>query len=525
MAGESILVVDDAPVNLKLADIVLRKEGYQVHTVSDAEEALRVLRNFHPQIMLVDIQLPGMDGLELTKRVRLDPRTQGLIVIAVTACAMKGDEEKALAAGCDGYITKPINTQTLGRQIRDFVDRQPGSEQAGLPGSDLPAAPVTQDAAPVVPQFPGGLSLSSLEMESLRRRFLEEGTLQSRQLLMDLRANFDLEQAGSLAHRWIGAAGALGYSAISSAARHIEELLNAPKVDAARLREALTELSLAFADPREGALDELPDSILQQISGKRVAMVGFASEEAERLCSVFEVLGGRPRLFETSESPVSESMRNCQAVLVHVRPETLESSWLDAKYPIGRDRALVFVGNRDCIMALDTAVQARADEFLIDGWQPEEAMMRVAFALSRASGPRSTPTAGPALGYTPASPLAKARVLIADDEPAIRGVLQASFQEHKIECKMASTGREALRLVEEFRPNVVVLDVNMPDMNGFEVLAAIRNANLPVRVLLLSARRHESDVVHGFDLGADDYVVKPFKALEVLVRLKRMLGK
>src|SRR6185437_9373203 len=111
MPNESILVVDDAPVNLKLADLVLRKEGFQVFAVPDAEEALRVLRTVHPKLMLVDIQLPGMDGLELTRRVKQEAHTSDVIVIALTACAMKGDEERAMEAGCDGYITKPINTQ------------------------------------------------------------------------------------------------------------------------------------------------------------------------------------------------------------------------------------------------------------------------------------------------------------------------------------------------------------------------------------------------------------------------------
>ena len=124
MTGEPILVVDDSPVNLKLADILLRKEGYQVHTAPDAEEAISMLRDFLPKVMLVDIYLPGMDGLELTRRVKGDPRTQDITVIALTACAMKGDKERTLAAGCDGYITKPIDTQSLGRRIREYAERR-----------------------------------------------------------------------------------------------------------------------------------------------------------------------------------------------------------------------------------------------------------------------------------------------------------------------------------------------------------------------------------------------------------------
>jgi CheY-like chemotaxis protein len=113
MAGEEILIVDDNAVNLKLAKILLVKEGYQVQTVGDAEEALKVMETFKPRLILMDIQLPGMDGLELTRRLKASPETKDIIVLALTAYAMKGDEEKAKAVGCDGYITKPIDTQTL----------------------------------------------------------------------------------------------------------------------------------------------------------------------------------------------------------------------------------------------------------------------------------------------------------------------------------------------------------------------------------------------------------------------------
>ena len=105
MPGEPILVVDDTPVNLKLTRILLVNEGYKVMTAATAEEALELLKSFHPHLVLTDIQLPGMDGLELTRRIRKDPNLKDLVVVALTAFAMKGDEQKAIDAGCDGYIT------------------------------------------------------------------------------------------------------------------------------------------------------------------------------------------------------------------------------------------------------------------------------------------------------------------------------------------------------------------------------------------------------------------------------------
>ena len=113
MTDRTILVVDDNAQNLKLARVLLRAEGYDVHTAVDAEEALLLLETVTPQIVLVDIQLPGIDGLELTRRLKADPRRRGILVVALTAYAMKGDEEKARAAGCDGYVTKPIDSEAL----------------------------------------------------------------------------------------------------------------------------------------------------------------------------------------------------------------------------------------------------------------------------------------------------------------------------------------------------------------------------------------------------------------------------
>jgi CheY-like chemotaxis protein len=113
MAGEPILIVDDNPTNLKLARLLLAGEGYEVRSASDAEEALVVLRGFRPRLVLMDLQMPGMDGFELTRRLKADAAMRGIVILALTAYAMKGDEEKARAAGCDGYIAKPIDTRAL----------------------------------------------------------------------------------------------------------------------------------------------------------------------------------------------------------------------------------------------------------------------------------------------------------------------------------------------------------------------------------------------------------------------------
>jgi CheY-like chemotaxis protein len=123
MPTEKILIVDDNPQNLKLARVLLLGEGYDVKTAPDAEEALRVLSNFYPDLILMDLQLPGMDGLDLTRRLKSDPVYRNICIVALTAYAMRGDKEKALAAGCDGYLAKPIDTDQLPKDVRSYIDR------------------------------------------------------------------------------------------------------------------------------------------------------------------------------------------------------------------------------------------------------------------------------------------------------------------------------------------------------------------------------------------------------------------
>jgi two-component system cell cycle response regulator DivK len=122
MKQTNVLIVDDNPMNMKLIRVLLTGEGYEVRTAADAQEALDVLKKWRPLIILMDIQLPGMDGLELTRRLKADPATNPIIIIGLTAYAMKGDEERILAAGCDAYIAKPIDTRSLPDVIATLIE-------------------------------------------------------------------------------------------------------------------------------------------------------------------------------------------------------------------------------------------------------------------------------------------------------------------------------------------------------------------------------------------------------------------
>ena len=123
MPGEPILIVDDNPQNLKLARLILAKQGYDVRTATDAEQALEALASFRPRLILMDLQLPGMDGLTLTRKLKSDPDRAHIPIIAITAYAMKGDEEKAREAGCDAYVAKPIDIAALRALVAELLAR------------------------------------------------------------------------------------------------------------------------------------------------------------------------------------------------------------------------------------------------------------------------------------------------------------------------------------------------------------------------------------------------------------------
>ena len=121
MSGRRILVVDDNLLNVELVRFILESAGFELSIVNDATQAVDHIRAQSPDLILMDIQLPGIDGLELTRRLKADPETCGITVVAFTAYAMKGDETKMRAAGCDGYLSKPINVATFADQVRGYL--------------------------------------------------------------------------------------------------------------------------------------------------------------------------------------------------------------------------------------------------------------------------------------------------------------------------------------------------------------------------------------------------------------------
>jgi CheY-like chemotaxis protein len=117
-----ILLVEDNQMNSHLTEFVLERDGFGVIIVTTAEEALATVHREKPDLILMDIQLPGMDGLEATRILKSNPGTAEIPIVAITAHAMQGDEERIIAAGCEGYIPKPINTWKLGAMLSRYLE-------------------------------------------------------------------------------------------------------------------------------------------------------------------------------------------------------------------------------------------------------------------------------------------------------------------------------------------------------------------------------------------------------------------
>lgn len=135
IAGEKILIVEDNPVNMELATDLLEAAGYVVCQAEDAERGIELARAQAPNLILMDIGLPGMDGLAAAAILRQDTATRVIPIVILTAHAMKGDEARAMATGCAGFITKPIDTRSFARTVAGLLLPVSQSGSGGVPAT------------------------------------------------------------------------------------------------------------------------------------------------------------------------------------------------------------------------------------------------------------------------------------------------------------------------------------------------------------------------------------------------------
>jgi two-component system cell cycle response regulator DivK len=500
MAGETILIVEDLPESLKFTASILRREGYRVSIASTAEQALSTLRFLQPDLILVDFMLPGMNGLELSGRIKQEPRLQKSVVVALTASTDPEAEIGARQARCDGFLTKPIEARALVNHVRDFLDF----------GKDAPGAYACIPPPPSKPGEQGIPGLPEKELSELQESFLKGGKGVSRQLLASVDGQFDPMRTNKTVHQWIGAAGLLGYPAISQRAREVETVLRSALCTPERLRGPLTNLARVFTNP-SGALSEgALQSVARALGGKRVALIGLDGDAADLMCSVLEQVGAKARLFDADQSPYSEAVGLCHVIVVHVRPDNMGYRWLAKDAPGLPALPTLFLGSTEELLSLSPEAHTRATGLLVEGCLPEEVAMRLRIAVTQTP---ATVNRRSAIGEP-------GELVIASADTGLHSLIDAKMKESGLRCRLASDGIETILLLRHIQPPVAVVDAAL---DGFEALAAIRAEAMPVRTVFLTSQNYEDEILRGFSLGAEDYMVYPFSVLELVARVKRLL--
>jgi two-component system, cell cycle response regulator DivK len=370
MGRDPILIVDDNPTTLKLLRVVLTTESYDIQTANTSEEAFQVLEGFRPRLVLTDIQLPGMDGLEFTRRLKSNPATRDIIVLAITAYSMAGDEERVLWAGCSGYVTKPVDTRTLPATLKMHLERRDATRPAFTSGDyhDM--------------------------LTDLRTSFLIEGEEEGCELLRALNHGFDLDRAQRIAHRWAGIAGTLGFPEIVETAHSIEEFLGNPSEQVlrapgvinadecvSRLRADLLTTLRLFSDAIRGkrATPGLPPAIRDVLADKGFDVIGFEPAEASRIKRGLMHAHARAHIFE--EPPDLVALGSADAVVVNLCGARSVSWWVQTRSSVVGEKPILFVGTAETLLQHEPEILQRRCNFLLGPWDTNELVLRAARLL------------------------------------------------------------------------------------------------------------------------------------------------
>jgi len=488
MPGAEILVVDDNEMQAKLVSYLLEEAGHRGRTAGSAEEALEVLRSFHPSLILLDVQLPGMDGLELTRVLRRDAVHGEAAIVALTAYTGRADLERAREAGCDGTIVKPIDTATFTRQVARYLNRNMEAE-----------ADVRCDSHDLLAE--------------MRNTFLTEGLEQCGAILKDLDAGESgggTEAIERVLHRWVGLGGTLGFPGISEEARRTEAQLAGQNGEKEGLQSAIEMVRRRFLAAAR-TTPKLPLALVIGLRDVRIGLVDFPEEEANRIRNAAR-RSDIQVVIEPIESEAMEQQTSYAALIVNQCAISAQAALRRPRSPV----PAVFIGSRSSLQAL-TKLPARASDFLIAPWDAEEVLIRV-YRLIAKTAPRQAA----AEEEQESRPL----VLVVDDDPDTVAIIADTLRQFEMECDIARSGKQALEAVQRRLPDTIILDVNMLDLNGFEVLKRLRRnvVTKEIPVLLLTARRQEEDILQGFGFGANDYVVKPFKPLDLVKRVDKLIS-
>jgi two-component system cell cycle response regulator len=411
----TVLVIEDDPMNMKLMRSLLGIGGYHVLEAAEAETGLRMAAETHPDLILMDIHLPGLDGLSATRRLKEIPQLAEIPVIALTGLAMEGDREKAFAAGCQDYISKPINT-------RNFLDN--------LGSLMMPSKQVTNAAA----QPP----------RTTRRTY-------SRILVVD-----DDPMNVKLV---VGILKKGGYEALTAFDGH----------------EAMAIVH-----------EHQPDLILLDIM-----MPGIDGYQVAHRLKGDPATAGIPIIMITALKDTENRVRGLEC---------------------GADEFLTKPVNAAELLARSKSMLKlkRYQDQLRLRMHPELAIG------GRAMIPENRPPAG-----------RQAHVLLVEDDEKDRRLLAGQIENQDCHLTLACDGETALQKIMAGGIDLVLLDIFLPGIDGFEVCQKIKaqRETRDVQVVLITCLNDLEGKVKGMELGADDYLVKPVDKRELAARTRALLNK
>ncbi len=411
MTQKNVLVVEDNALNLKLVKSLLELGGYQVSHAFNAEDGIEYLRSQKPDLVLMDIQLPGMNGLTATRIIKEGPETKDIPVIGLSSYAMQGDDQKALDAGCDGYITKPIDTRNFLKTIGGFL--------------------LNHSASPVT---------GSKQITHMPRVLIVDDDLQNVKLMK------------------------------------------------AKLQNRGYELLEAYSG--EDALKKVetspPDLILLDIM-----MPGIDGYE----------------------------------VVKRLRKE-----------PKNKDVPIIMVTALDGMEDKIRGFEAGADEFLTKPVNSVELLARIKSMLRMRQFQEQLSIRAESEAHFGGSLLKKAhvadpissqRVLVVEDDERDIKLIRNFLNGENYELIVAQTGEEALSIIFNEKIDLVLLDILLPGMDGFELCQRLRETDKTkdIQIVIISCLSDLETRLRGLEEGVDDYLVKPINCREINARVNALLKK
>jgi DNA-binding response OmpR family regulator len=494
MPAETILVIDDDSDQLRKLSLRLSRLGYRIVDASDAAIALQKADRVQVDAVVCKGVLPIISAFDLCVTFRTAKRFADTPIILFTNDPVERTAEtEAQRAGATRLVVQEADFSGIIEALRSTLNAS------------------KSDASDVDP----------FVLASVRGDFLTDAEQRIQQYIAEFESGMDVEALKQWTHRAGGSGGMLGFELIGHAAAEIEALLNDPTARdrlgiLARL-QSLRELILSErrAEPESA---RVAPAVRKAIGGKRFGLLGFTEAESGRITQLLEAVEAFVRILEPSDIEVASTLGNLDVLAASLGgfPETQSGSPCDAL--LLTHKPLLIVGDAEAIGESVWGSEGAPRDFVLRPWDADELYFRCYHLLSGMTQVTRVSKPHDAAGT-------KWRVLVVDDDPTIVSLMRVTLESYKIECYTADRGGLAYDMALRIQPHAIVLDVNMPELDGFAVLTQLKqnDRTRAIPVVMLTAMRQEKDIIRGFALGADDYVVKPFNPMELAARLRRLL--